>query len=403
MQNQRTVEFAEYRAMYAQLPQGDPLAGPAYGTYDKSKGLGMVIGIVASIVTMGAAMPMLASGVLATQIAGGAMMAGGILSGVGTLTGNKKLMKIGGVLSLAGGVGGFLSGLESVQGLGGAFGPGSGSQAIAEMSSNFMQSVNDTVGAQLFSKASISGGGGLIDRATAGESAISSPVQDVGAGIEQIGGGTNAGTVDIAGNSGSATPLTPEEAARMAADNNEAGVLFGKGEVAPATGAPQTGAAAGPAGTQPPAPVADAKPVLNKQPGFLSRVLGDVTEGQGQIIRGGMEALKGFATAGMGPDQQKQIDAISELYGARTATETQQLVNSGKQVAVLDPNDPDLENKKAQAAAAGHTVILAPQIGTGGVKVGTGLASQAAFGNVPQQPVRQPTFNSPSPQQPLRA
>ena len=87
-------------------PIGDPYSGPAFEEKLKSKGLGMVIGVVASVMTMGAAMPMLASGVLASQIAGGAMMAGGVLTGVGTITGNKKLTKIGGVLSLAGGIGG---------------------------------------------------------------------------------------------------------------------------------------------------------------------------------------------------------------------------------------------------------------------------------------------------------
>jgi len=72
---------------------------------EKSKGLGMVIGIVAGIATGGAGWGMYAAagGAGAGALAGGAMMAGGAMTAIGAATGNKKLSKIGGVLSLAGG------------------------------------------------------------------------------------------------------------------------------------------------------------------------------------------------------------------------------------------------------------------------------------------------------------
>lgn len=41
---------------------------------------------------------------------GGLMVAGGVMTGLGTITGNKKLAKIGAVLSVVGGVGGMISG-----------------------------------------------------------------------------------------------------------------------------------------------------------------------------------------------------------------------------------------------------------------------------------------------------
>ena len=102
MQTLNTFESANQARMIKlamnEHPYGDPFSGAPYGQFEKSKGLGMVLGVVTSVVSMGAALPMLASANLATQLAGGAMMAGGVLNGVGTVTGNKKLMKIGGVL-----------------------------------------------------------------------------------------------------------------------------------------------------------------------------------------------------------------------------------------------------------------------------------------------------------------
>ena len=47
---------------------------------------------------------------LGTQLIAGAMIGGGVLSAVGIATGNKKLQKWGGILSIAGGIGGLASG-----------------------------------------------------------------------------------------------------------------------------------------------------------------------------------------------------------------------------------------------------------------------------------------------------
>lgn len=47
---------------------------------------------------------------LGTALIGGAMIAGGALTAIGAITGNKKLTKLGGVLSIAGGVGGLATG-----------------------------------------------------------------------------------------------------------------------------------------------------------------------------------------------------------------------------------------------------------------------------------------------------
>jgi hypothetical protein len=47
---------------------------------------------------------------LGTQLIAGALIGGGVLSGIGALTGNKKLQKWGGILSIAGGIGGLATG-----------------------------------------------------------------------------------------------------------------------------------------------------------------------------------------------------------------------------------------------------------------------------------------------------
>lgn len=65
---------------------------------------------------MPVALPLLAAGgsifagISAGGLIGGAMIAGGALTGIGALTKNQKLMKIGGLVSLAGGVAGLATG-----------------------------------------------------------------------------------------------------------------------------------------------------------------------------------------------------------------------------------------------------------------------------------------------------
>lgn len=74
---------------------------------------------------MPAAIPLLAAGAsifagvtavtaagatIGSMVAGGLMIAGGALTAIGAVTKNQKLMKIGGLVSLAGGIGGMMSG-----------------------------------------------------------------------------------------------------------------------------------------------------------------------------------------------------------------------------------------------------------------------------------------------------
>lgn len=102
--------------------------------YHKSKAFGMVLGIAASVATMGAAAPMMAAGGL-TSLAGGAMMAGGVMTGLGAVTGNAKLAKIGGILSLAGGLGAFATGANPLTGAG----------PLQQSESGFFSGVGDSI------------------------------------------------------------------------------------------------------------------------------------------------------------------------------------------------------------------------------------------------------------------
>ena len=147
-------QHAQINARIHDMPIGDAFKGPAYGEYEKSKALGMVLGVVSSVFTMGAALPMLASTALATQIAGGVMLAGGVMTGVGAVTGNKKLMKTGGILSLAGGIGGWAANAAGVTG-------GMGSEALSKFAIEASGSIDAVLGTSLQQTAATAAANGV--------------------------------------------------------------------------------------------------------------------------------------------------------------------------------------------------------------------------------------------------
>lgn len=83
-------------------PVGNPHGGAAYGEKLKNDALGQVIGVV----TAGAA---IATGVGMGGLLGGALIAGGVMKGVGTLSGDTKLAEMGGNLTLLAGAGSLAS------------------------------------------------------------------------------------------------------------------------------------------------------------------------------------------------------------------------------------------------------------------------------------------------------
>ena len=329
------------QAMLYEFPQGDPYSGPAYGDKHKSKGLGMILGVVASVATMGAAAPMLASGVLGSQIAGGAMMAGGVLSGVGVVAGNKKLMKIGGVLSLAGGVGNL-----AASGLG--IGQGVGSQAVSRFGTNFMESANSLGVGDLYSAEAISAG-----KAASGlgaETAAGGVGGAGGLGTETAAGGAGGQTLDLA-------------KSELAASGGQGSGIVGSqlGDMPMSSGGPQVGAtqstAAG--GQQALQGVAKETSTLDKALEFARK--------NPEVTKIGAGMLEKAMAAGENDDQ---VSALIDRYKAETNLlttkddiEKYKLANAGKQVLMISADDPDLDAKVKQATAGNIPVAFIPAIG----------------------------------------
>lgn len=370
---------------------GDPTSGPAYGQFEKNKALGMIIGVVASVVTMGAALPMLASTVLATQIAGGIMFAGGALSGIGAVTGNKKLMKIGGVMSLAGGIGAIASNAANAAGAGGAFASGSSSPAISNMAGTMMESVNSVGGAvgygDIYSAKDMGAATSSTASSSNGTEAISSPIEGPSAvDVKPLDAPTTAPSGELAGPS--ATPSPVADAPTMTID---------AGTTPPVTGAETP--AIDPYNVTNQAPAEWTNKVAGAQDkGILGNSLDWAGKNKELVQMAGNTIMKGVEM-GFGPDQQAELNARALAYGAQASfvNSQQELLdyqknNMTKQVAMISADDPDLDNKLKTNAAKGIPVVFIPSIGQGGVKP-SGSAWNAGTANVAQQPARQPNFS----------
>lgn len=418
MQMTTTFDEARYGSemkvrLHDMAVMGDPMSGPAFGQFEKGKGLGMIIGVVASVVTMGAALPMLAGAVLATQIAGGIMFAGGALSGIGAITGNKKLQKIGGIMSLAGGVGAIASNAANAAGAGGAFASGSGSTAVQNMAGTMMESVNSVGGAVGF--------GDIYDKSAVGAATTA------GKNLAAPGGIDPANISNLPPADATAAALDPAQTTLTGGDGNglinkslttdaPTMTLGGVDEAVKATTAVPGGDAAITA-----VPGADSvtsqvaannwqAPNSTKTGGGILKnatngTVGSWAKDNAELLKVGMSALEKGASAIMTPDQQVMLDAAAAKYGAEASVlKTQQEIlayqqnNMSKQVAMISADDPDLDNKVKNAAANKVPVVFIPAIGAGGIKQTAG-AWNAGTANVAQQPARQPTFG----QQPAAA
>lgn len=416
MQMTNTFEVARYGAELKNrihhMPIGEPLSGPAYGEMLKSKGIGMVLGVVASVVTMGAAAPLMASAVLATQIAGGVMMAGGVLSGVGAVTGNKKLAKIGGILSLAGGVGALASNAMNASGVGGAFSSGSGSEAVSKMAGSFMESVNGVTGADGLGLGNVynsdaaanavSGAGygkddaGVINRAMADQPGVEMAGEPTAA---DLAGGQAApaeaaapGEIVPAGQAPAAQNPVASEIKLAATDTQSA---------APLDQAPSGNSQIDPTNISN-EPTAEWKAQVAKNSaapppaGSTDTVLG---MNKTELMKVGAGFLEKAAAAAFSPDETAKQDALISTYNAQanrynsaTEVEQYQLANSKKQVVMISADDPGMEAKVKDAAAKGHEVAFIPSVGSGGVKQTGANAFTTAQQVSAQQPVRQGVF-----------
>ncbi len=334
-------EMRYYRRMFADMPIGDPMSGAAYGEYLKSKALGMVIGVVSAVAavwTGGASLAaMSASGAwsVGSALSAGAMVAGGVMSGVGAVTGNKKLMKIGGVLSLAGGIGTMMTG-----GIGGA-------GAAAETGTTAATPV-------------------ATETTTVAGDTLSSKIGDA-----------FGQTADVAKTSGMADSTLSVQGA--SSGSTSTGYDLGSGVATPKpTPTIDSGSGlAGAGGTNSiPAPLDVSSPLAPTASAGGSGILGDTLSGAGKFFKDNKELVEigGKMLMGATDPERDLTGAKQALYDAQTTAtnatanatnqqatslqqrrelEAQQAKNANTQILMLDPRDPQYAAKKADAAAKG--------------------------------------------------
>lgn len=361
-------------------PYGDPFGGAPYGQFEKSKGLGMVLGVVTSVVSMGAALPMLASASLATQLAGGAMMAGGVLNGVGTVSGNKKLMKIGGVLSLAGGIG---AGLSSTTG---GLGMGAGSTGVQNMAGSMMESING-LGVNVFNPELVASATSAGQ--TAGTVGLASDTAGLAANV--VGGNSAPLGGELATQATNTTGLAGIEAA-------SAGTKPGIIQAAQAPAANVVGGGSAPLGNS----VVTPPPSVTPPPAKEGSGLFAWMEKNPNLTKIGGEMVKGFAESAMGTDQEAQMNALIDKYKADTRLINTQAdyaaytaANAKAQVAMISADDPQLDAKVQDAKAKGIPVAFIPSIGANfnaGQPKAWGAGTTSAGTTNAQTPARQGTF-----------
>lgn len=187
---------SDTRRLSIDMPIGNPNGGPANGGKDMPV---VVVALAAGSFAAGAAAIATATTLMAT-VAAGALMVGSALTIAGTVTGNKKLTKIGGIISLAGGVASLANNLA-----------GSGAAAAGAGAENVAPVLAET-GAEAAAGGAISGATG------AGTEAVS------GIAGEAASGATTSGLIDagVPAAAEAGTAATAAEAANTAAQTGQA-------------------------------------------------------------------------------------------------------------------------------------------------------------------------------------
>ena len=128
--------------------------------------MAVVIPLVAAAFSASAGLAAVAAATgLAGMVAGYAMVAGAVLTGVGALTGKKDLMKAGSILSLAGGIGNIMAGSAAAAGSGAGAGAGTSAATAAG------EAASAGTVESLYSASNLAGAGSLGDAATAAANA----------------------------------------------------------------------------------------------------------------------------------------------------------------------------------------------------------------------------------------
>ena len=314
---------------------GDPFGGPASGSREKSKGLGMVIGVVASVMTAGAGYAMWAANTGMQALAGGAMMAGGVMSGVGAVTGNQKLAKIGGIMSLAGGIG---SGLADM-GAGGSFGD-TLSKASSKFGSDFGSAFKDVTGmGKAAGEAANASTLGLEASSITGGDAVASAVADPSVGVTTLGDNAASASQMVGGSRVPATLSLEGTSLANAGPTSSGGGLLGQ---AGSSGASGNGSVIYQIGGK--------EPAAN----FLDSPMKWANQNQGLLSMG--TKLAGAAMDESGDIDQAKVALATDQWATQKDLIAQQTANVNGGVVFLDPSSPNYATAAANAQAAGRTV-----------------------------------------------
>jgi len=351
-----------YNQRFSEMPVGDPMSGAAYGEYLKSKAIGAIIGVVAAVATVGAAAPIIAAAWAGTAsigagIAAGAMAAGGVMTGVGAVTGNKKLMKIGGVLALAGGLGSLaLGSFSTASSVAGEAAPGTlAAEPVAEgAAAEASQTLGGKLATANTSEAFSAGAEGMnapalaVDNSQAGILAS----QDAAFGAE------GSSMTNAALNSGSNT-----QGGILASQN--AGM--GKEAIELTNAAAQGGTPTNFTGaTGAPVKVVEDGGFLKSAGSWMDKNKTLVEMGGKFLSNLGGQAIgaDGAAGAGYTPEDREAmraklaaettgINAQTDALRAKQAAEEQQRKNANTQVLMISSEDPNRDAKVANAVANG--------------------------------------------------
>lgn len=318
---------------------GDPFGGPASGSREKSKGLGMVIGVVASVMTAGAGYAMWAANTGMQALAGGAMMAGGVMSGVGAVTGNQKLAKIGGIMSLAGGLG---SGLADM-GAGGSFGE-TLSKASSKFGSDFGAAFKDVTGmSKAAGDAANASTLGLEASSVTGGDAVASAVADPSIGVTTLGDSAASASQMVGG---SRVPATLSLEGTSLANAGPATSGGGNTGLLGRSGASAGDAGGGGITYQ----LGGKEAPVN----FMDSPLKWANQNQGLLSIG--TKLAGAALDDSGEIEKEKLAIDTEKWATAKDLMAQQTANVNGGVVFLDPNSPNYATAAANAQAAGRTV-----------------------------------------------
>jgi len=379
-----------YNLRFSEMPIGDPLSGAAYGEYLKSKALGAIIGVVAAVAavaTGGATLMAYAAGTagvsLGSALAAGAMVAGGVMSGVGAVTGNKKLMKIGGVLALAGGLGAMVTGgLGNVGNVAAASGSevapaataiGEGSASTA--AETLVGKLGGGTAAEAFGP-STGMNGGILDVS----SSASTSVGDIGSGLQAAQNAPAAASFQAPSSGIVDQALGNAPAGGVSAPLNEVPAVAGAPGAAPA---PSSG-------------------------GFLDNVTGFMKDNKTLVEMGG-KVLGGLGDSAMRKDaaaqaasdgtasdtttaksnlydaQASSANAQAEATRAKTAAEQQQIANANAQIVMISSSDPNRDAKVADAVAKGVRYQIMEQFAAKPVTMGAQNYAPTANNWAPQR------------------